>query len=57
MKTSSKNELNDVLNEYYQSPEASNVFRKTNRSISSTPSGSYDFVPNIFYKHTNPPDL
>ena len=35
-------------------PEASNVYRKTNLDIGSTPPGSNVFHPNIFYKHTNP---
>ena len=34
--------------------EASNVYRKTDLGIGSTPLGSNIFHPNIFYKHTNP---
>jgi len=35
-------------------PEASNVYRKLEVNIGSTPSGSHVFAPNILYKHTNP---
>lgn len=35
-------------------PEASNVYRKIDVGMGSTPSGSYILVPNIFYKHINP---
>ena len=35
-------------------PEASNVYRKIEEEMGSTPSGSYVLASNIFYKHTNP---
>lgn len=35
-------------------PEASNVYRKIDVGMGSTPSGSHVLSLNIFYKHTNP---
>ncbi len=36
----------------------SNVYRKFARNIDSTPAGvECSLVPDIFYKHLNPPDL
>jgi hypothetical protein len=46
--------LNQAFNKYCQRPEASNVYRKIEGGMGSTPSGSYVFHLNIFYKHTNP---
>ena len=40
-----------------QMPEASNVYRKTDWGVGSTPPGSHVSDLNIFYKHANPPGL